>query len=412
MTARPQHRRRAAPRACLFLVVAATLPSATRADEPPVPPDDAATDEAMDDSETSSSETSSSELSNTETSSSRPSSGEPSNTEPTLRSVYFIGLDRLDIDEERATLVDDLVLAALLERADCRVASDRDIESALARAATAQEQACFTESESCVREVALAFGSSFALAGTVSLVDAMVVVALVLIDTRTGLPVAREELEAASVDALKERLSAALHNLFAPLTDAARIEVAKEPPPRRFHDAEVLTIAIASGALAGVALAAVGAAPLLLFAALVEDPQFPVGWMPPVFVAWALAPIVGGALTGAGAALADLLAGAEVGRLRVVVATVAGATLLLVAVPVVVGSAFGAFNMASGVIYATRPEPIDFETYYASGEYLAPSLSAGIAFAAAAAVVMGVSTTGTALATFALTEDAPTFGEE
>jgi hypothetical protein len=375
-----------APHLALLLVVIATV-DARADDAPPV-------ETALPDS----------------VSESAPVEGAPIEGAPVVDTVYFVGLERRSIDDERARLVEDLILTALTARERTSVRSDASIADALTRAADLQAKGCVDESASCLREVALALGTRFVVTGSVTETDGVVVTELVLVDTVSGLPKGREQLDAASTTSFQARLPATIENLFAAVHETVRLPVPDEVAPRAFDDVPVLAAntlaAVFTGGLVAltaiafvsfqvISLVALAPASVLYFASLAGLVMTPF--------------VVAGAFAIAALA-ADAIADAPLSFMRAGIAALVTFAVVALLEPLVVlgtsgATAIVAFQVANAAgVDATR---------LAEHPDLLPSIvGVGVVLSIAISTTVAASTVGVGLATFALTEDAPSFGEE
>lgn len=323
-------------------------------------------------------------------------------------SVYFVALEHRDISIDRALLVEDLVLTALASTPNIAVRSNRDLADALARAEKAQRDDCFDDSATCVREIALTLGARFALAGTVSQVQRTVTTELVLLDTKTGLPIGREQIDATTAVSLQARLPATLSNLFANVTQTPRVEVAPENQVRSFDDVEVLTGAAATGLLTGgvLAISAISALAILQVAfisfetaAIAFNLWVPFSLVVPLFVglAFSAASLVGD--------LASQDESVHFGRAAIAAASGVGFAVLVF--PLSTIGALGAGVILSYAFGALS----DVDAPFTNESRLAGAVGASI-LTVAASGLLGVAASGMGLAIFAMTSMPPSFGEE
>lgn len=335
-----------------------------------------------------------------------PSTAAPARTD----TVYFVGLDRRAIDDQRARLVEDLVLTALSARADMTVRSDRSIEAALSRAADLQAQGCNEESATCLREVALALGTRYVVTGSVGEQDGVVVTELVLVDTVSGLPLGREQLDAASTASFQARLPPTIENLFSTAHGRARIVVAEERPPRAFDDAPVLLAHATAGVAGGACVASVAA---LFTGAQVVGVVAPT----PAFLALLVSAVgaiaapfgVGGAFVVASLA-SDAFADAPLSFGRAAAAGIGTFVVVATLTPLVVLSAAGATAIVA--FQALESSGIDSSTLPARPELIPPIVGLGVAFSAGLGALVAAASLGVGVTSFAALNDAPAFGDE
>jgi hypothetical protein len=329
---------------------------------------------------------------------------------PVVDTVYFVGLERRDIDDERARLIEDLILTALIARAGIAVRSDASIADALTRAADLQAKGCVDESASCLREVALTLGTRFVVTGSVTENDGIVVTELVLVDTVSGLPKGREQLDAASTMSFQTRLPATVDNLFAAVHQTARLAVPDEVAPRAFDDVPVLAgnafAAVFTGGLVALTAIAFVSFQVIGLVALAPASMLYLASL----AGLVLTPFVVGGAFAIAALAADAIAGAPVSFLRAgIAALVTFAVVALLEPLVVLGTSGATAIVAFQVANAAGVDATRLPEY---PELLPSIVGAGVVLSMAISTTVAASALGVGLATFALTEDAPSFGEE
>ncbi len=177
---------------------------------------------------------------------------------PERTAIVVLELEVSGVESAQAELVNGSVAQALSDFDTLQVVTTGDIR----RVANleAQKQALGCDQESCLAEIAGALGAQFVIFGRLGRLDETVVVQLNLFDAEAARPVAREEVRAATLDELLDRVRPATLRLTRTLLPAGTV-IVDEPPAEvgpspvalglRWGGAGVAGLSALAGAVAG-----------------------------------------------------------------------------------------------------------------------------------------------------------------
>jgi hypothetical protein len=187
-----------------------------------------------------------------------PEAAQPA-AEPTDRpQLIVMELKAIDVDEDRVELITGRIADVLgRERAFVTLTST-DLQQLMGVAAEKQALGC--DVESCVAEIAAAYGARYVVYGRVAKVGDLVLMQLSLFDAEAARPINRREIEGATLRDVLDATAGGASDLVAPLTGDA-----PAPAPDGWSPGALFWVGSAVGVVGLVGAAALGGWSAYLF---------------------------------------------------------------------------------------------------------------------------------------------------
>ena len=207
-------------------------------------------------------------------------------TAPGKQQLLLLNLDAIDVPADKVSILNGRIASLLSSRSDVETITASDMQAMAQIDATKASMGC--DETSCLAEVASALGARFVIYGRVGRLDDVILLQNSLFDASVGKPVSRQEAQGAQLKELSDKLPKTLNALLAPLGGTAITEAAVVETPPAGPPLSMLTLAGGGVAVLGlVAAGGLGAWALGLDADLgsaessIEQKQFAydAGWL-------------------------------------------------------------------------------------------------------------------------------------
>lgn len=148
--------------------------------------------------------------------------------------LLVLNLDAIDVPPDKVSILNGRIASLLSERTDIETITSADMQAMAQIDASKAAMGC--EETSCLAEIASALGARYVIYGRVGRLDDVILLQLSLFDASVGKPIARQETQGAQLKELSANLPRLMSDLLRPLggptlTDAAVVEAPAAPPP-------------------------------------------------------------------------------------------------------------------------------------------------------------------------------------
>lgn len=151
-----------------------------------------------------------------------------------LPQLLVLNLDAIDVPPDKVSILNGRIASLLSERSDVETVTTADIQAMAQIDASKAAMGC--DESSCLAEIASALGARYVIYGRVGRLDDVILLQVSLFDASVGKPVSRQETQGAQLKELSANLPRLLNDLLRPLggasiTEAAVVEPAPVTPP-------------------------------------------------------------------------------------------------------------------------------------------------------------------------------------
>jgi hypothetical protein len=163
--------------------------------------------------------------------------------------LLILDLDAIEIDAQRASILNGSIASALSDRPDIEALTAADIQTMAKLEADKSAMGC--DDASCLAEIANAMGARYVVYGRVGKLDDVILLQLNLFDASIGKSISRQDTQAAKLQEINAKIPELVVGLLKPLGGA--------PAPAAAQAAAVVETDGPSGLfLAGASVAGVG----------------------------------------------------------------------------------------------------------------------------------------------------------